>query len=267
MGWIDSHCHLDFDEFSAQTDLYSRLINSACEGILVPAISAQYFPRVLAFKDTFAKDSSAKENKAFVNIALGLHPYFIADHEEPDVAVLDEKLRQHKAIAVGEIGLDFALEPDTHDKQKWWFEQQVLLAIKHQLPLVVHCRKAHDQLASTLRRLKFSHGGIIHAFSGSAQQAQNYLTLGFVLGLGGALTYDRAKAMHKMVKTLPNEGYVLETDSPDMPPAFARHEANSPLNIPKIAQYIADLRGETRQQVYKCSTQNFRRIIKLTGQD
>jgi len=258
MGWIDSHCHLDFDEFENLPDLYSNLIKSGCTGILVPAISAQYFPRLLAFKKQFAKP-----NTEFVNIALGLHPYFLADHKEQHLHVLDEYITKARPLAVGEIGLDFALDYQSQDSQLWWFENQVQLAINHQLPLVVHCRKAHDQVASVLRRLKFKHGGIIHAFSGSVQQAQNYLQLGFVLGLGGALTYDRAQAMHKMIKTLPNEAYVLETDSPDMAPAFARHETNSPLNIPRIAQYIADLRGESRQQIYTYSTQNFKRIMKL----
>jgi len=260
MGWIDSHCHLDFGEFVDQPDLYLNLKSAGCSGVLVPAISAQYFPRLLAFKKQFSNADSG-----FVNIALGLHPYFLADHEKPHLQVLDEVISKSRPLAVGEIGLDFALDSQSQESQLWWFENQVLLAIKHQLPLVVHCRKAHDQVASVLRRLKFRQGGIIHAFSGSAQQAQNYLQLGFVLGLGGALTYDRAKAMHKMVKTLPNEAYVLETDSPDMAPAFARHEPNSPLNIPKIAQYIADLRGESRQQVYTYSTQNFKRIMKLPG--
>ena len=260
MGWIDSHCHLDFAEFCQPAELYARLKEAGCGGVLVPAISAQYFPRLLAFKESFAGG-----NSSFVNIALGMHPYFLSEHQEQQLPLLDEYLASARPLAVGEIGLDFALEAHGFASQLWWFEQQVRLAMKHQLPIVVHCRKAHDQLACVLRRLKFRHGGIIHAFSGSSQQAHKYLQLGFVLGLGGALTYDRAKAMHRMVAALPAHGYVLETDSPDMPPAFARHEINSPLNIPKIAECIAQLRGEPRQRVYADSTQNFMRAMQLSA--
>jgi TatD DNase family protein len=259
MAWIDSHCHLDFNEFSEQGDLYERLIIAGCDGVLVPATQSQFFERVVAFSQHFCVGHSN-----FVQIALGLHPYFLAQHQELDLQLLDEKIVQHQPCAVGEIGLDFVLPTDTHKAQTFYFEQQVLLAIKHKLPLIVHCRKAHDPLASLLRRHKFGFGGIIHGFSGSLVQAHKYLELGFVLGLGGALTYDRAQAMHKMVKALPAHAYVLETDSPDMAPAFARGEINSPLNVPKIAAYIGQLRQQPVEQIYAQSTENFHRVISPT---
>ncbi len=258
MAWVDSHCHLDFEVFSTQENLHRQLLNAGCQGILVPAISAQYFERLIHFQEYFSPTKSG-----FVNIAMGLHPYFLCEFKPEHIKILDQKIAIHKPCAVGEIGLDYVLPQDSHELQLSCFEQQVILAIKHGLPLVVHCRKAHDPLAAVLRRLKFHHGGIIHAFSGSSQQAQNYLKLGFVLGLGGALTFDRAKAMHKMVKALPNDAYVLETDSPDMAPAFAQNAINNPLNIPKIAQYIAHLREEPLTKVYAHSTQNFERAMNL----
>ncbi len=260
MAWIDSHCHLDFSEFSEQSELYKYLLAAGCDGVLVPATQAQYFERVVNFSQHFAKGRSD-----FVHMALGLHPYFLSHHQSQDLQFLDEQITLHQPCAVGEIGLDFMLDTDTHDRQVFYFEQQVLLAIKHKLPLIVHCRKAHDQLASLLRRLKFSFGGIIHGFSGSLVQAHKYLELGFVLGLGGALTYDRAQAMHKMVKALPHTAYVLETDSPDMAPAFARGEVNSPLNVPRIAHHIALLRQEPVAHIYVHSTENFRRVITPKG--
>jgi TatD DNase family protein len=258
MAWIDSHCHLDFDVFLEQTDLYQQLRIAGCDGVLVPATQAQFFARVVTFSQNFTPDKSN-----FVQIALGLHPYFLARHQVSDLQFLDEQIGQHQPCAVGEIGLDFMLAIDTHKAQLFYFEEQILLAIKHKLPVIVHCRKAHDQLASLLRRLKFEFGGIIHGFSGSLVQAHKYLELGFVLGLGGALTYDRAQAMHKMVKALPAHAYVLETDSPDMPPAFARGEDNSPLNVPKIAACIAQLRQQPLGHIYAQSSKNFYGVIPL----
>lgn len=259
MGWIDSHCHLDFDEFSKEQDLTQRLIAAGCDHILVPAISANKFKRVQEFKD-----KENQENKNFVYIALGLHPYFLKGHELADLSLLEILLKNEPPLAVGEIGLDLLLDSQSHERQIQFFESQVKLAKKYQLPIIVHCRKAHDQVCSILKRLKFSEGGIIHAFSGSTQQAQNYIQLGFVLGLGGALTYDRAKAMHKMIKRLPQHAYVLETDSPDMAPSFAKGEVNTPLNIPLIAQHISRLRDESVTQVYQASSQNFKRVMKLS---
>ena len=259
MTWVDSHCHLDFETFSTQENFHQKLLSAGCLGVLVPAISVQYFERLIQFQNKFCASKNG-----FVNIALGLHPYFLSAFKPDHIQILDQQLALNKPCAVGEIGLDYVLPQDSHELQLSCFEQQVKLAIKHGLPLVVHCRKAHDPLAAILRRLKFNHGGIIHAFSGSIQQAQNYLKLGFVLGLGGALTFDRAKAMHKMVKALPNDAYVLETDSPDMAPAFAPNAVNNPLNIPQIAQYIAHLRDEPLSQVYAHSTQNFERVMNLT---
>ena len=256
MNWIDSHCHLDFEVFNEPLILNTNLRESGCAHVLVPAISEQYFSRVQKFQI-----DANQHHKDLVYIALGLHPYFLKEHKAPHLERLDCLLSEHRPMAVGEIGLDFALPPETHESQIALFEAQVLLAKKHQLTIVVHARSSHDRVCSILKRHKFINGGIIHAFSGSFQQAQNYLRLGFVLGLGGALTYDRARAMHKMVQQLPSSAYVLETDSPDMAPAFARGQVNTPMNIPKIAQSIANLRGEALDKVYQDSTDNFMRVM------
>jgi len=251
MGWVDSHCHLDFDDFE-QFDLFAQLLSNGCEGILIPATQVDFFDRVLALKDSYPD---------LVRIALGLHPYFIADHDPSDIARLDAAISRFQPDAIGECGLDFMLDKDTHTQQLYFFRQQLELACSHGLPMVIHCRKAHDQLASEVSKANFQQGGFIHAFSGSTQQANRYINQGFVLGLGGALTYDRAKAMHKMVAALPDDAYTLETDSPDMPPSFARNEINTPLNVPKIADYIARLRNQSLEQVLLNSRDNFRRVL------
>lgn len=251
MGWIDSHCHLDFDHFD-QASLLPQLMANKCEAVLVPATQAKYFHRVIELKKNYPE---------FVKIALGLHPYFIEQHNENDFALLEQAIIQFQPDALGEFGLDFMLAESTFGQQFHFFNQQLLLAKQHRLPLVIHCRKAHDKLASTIKKSGFHHGGFIHGFSGSLQQAKRYINLGFVLGLGGALTYERAKAMHKMVAALPDDAYTLETDSPDMPPAFAQEQSNSPLNIPKIAEHIARLKSQHLEQVIENSTRNFYRIL------
>ena len=252
MAWVDSHCHLDFPEFNDLDNMLQQLKAKGCERILLPGTEAEFFARQQAVQ---ARD------KTFIWCAYGLHPYFLSEHAEAHLQILDTTLNQQPCKAVGEIGLDFMLPADTHDKQTALFAQQVSMAKAHKLPLVLHCRKAHDQLASYLKRQQFSHGGFVHGFSGSMQQAKRYLDLGFVLGLGGALTYDRAKALKNLVKNLPSTAYVLETDSPDMRPAFARDQPNTPLNVPKIAEHIAQIRGQSLEAVYTESSANFYAVL------
>ena len=179
MAWIDSHCHLDFPEFSDLDVLLQQLKVKGCERILLPATQAEFFARQQAVQ---------KLDESFIWCAYGLHPYFLSEHTQSHLQTLDATLTQQPCKAVGEIGLDFMLPAHTHDQQTALFAQQVIMAKAHKLPLVLHCRKAHDQLSSYLKKQQFSHGGFVHGFSGSWQQAKRYLDLGFVLGLGGALT-------------------------------------------------------------------------------
>lgn len=252
MGWIDSHCHLDFPELTGNSDLLSSMDKAGCERVLVPAISAQHFSRVIGFQKSYA-------NKA--DIALGLHPYFIDQHEERDLERLVSELSMNPIQAIGEIGLDYVMEEKTWSKQKRFFESQLEIASQYKLPVIIHCRKAHDELASLLRTHNVLHGGFIHGFSGSIQQANRYLDLGFKLGLGGALTHERAKAMHRLVRALPDDGYVLETDSPDMRPSFAKDSINTPLNVPKIAEHIAELREQDVHCVFENTSNNYYAVI------
>lgn len=251
MGWIDSHCHLNFDALDAQS-LIPDLIAHNFEAILVPATQMALFPDVITLKNQYP---------SLVYLALGLHPYFLDDHDVSHLEQLEKYVAEHRPHAIGECGLDFMLPPDSIERQYVYFTAQIEIAKQHGLPLVIHCRKAHDQIASEVKRAGFHHGGFIHGFSGSLQQAKRYIEQGFVLGLGGALTYERAKAMHKMVAALPDDGFTLETDSPDMPPAFAPHEANTPLNVPTIAHYVANLRGQSVEHVQNVSRQNFYSIV------
>jgi TatD DNase family protein len=256
LQWIDSHCHLDFDDFPDSAALINSLQQSGCQRVLVPAITAQYFDRLLAFK---------KIKPSFVDIALGLHPYFLNNHEMSHLDTLEQLVKTHSPAAIGEIGLDYMLDESGFNKQLELFSAQLAIAKQYALPIVVHCRKAHDQLLKLVKTQALTTGGFIHGFSGSKQQAGHYLDAGFTLGLGGALTHQRAKAMHKLVAYLPDNGFVLETDSPDMPPSFAKGLTNTPLNIPRIAEHIALLRGQSVQQVLQLTNHNYQQVFEKSG--
>lgn len=257
--WFDSHCHFDFAEFDeVREDLVPQLVSNQCGGLVVPGVNTDNWDKLFELKKQYPK---------FMHIALGLHPYFMEQHHHDDILKLEEFLNECASdiVAIGEIGLDFyqaglASELD-RDRQLMYFSEQLQLAKNHKLPLIVHSRKAHDEVAKVLRITKFPYGGIVHGFSGSLQQAKVYSDLGFVVGLGGALTHDRAKAMQKLVASLSSDQYVLETDAPDMRPSFALDEANSPLNLPKIIQHIAEIRGESELKVRQDSTANLYRVL------
>jgi len=251
-GWIDSHCHLDFEAVQSLDLSPERLRLAGCERILLPAVAIE---RLMAVLDTQLAFSG------LVDVALGLHPYFLDAHEEAHLDALDQAIRAHSPVAIGEVGLDYALPESSWQRQHLFFDAQVELAIHHGLPLVIHCRKAHDEVWSTLRKKRFGEGGIIHGFSGSLQQAKRYRDIGFVLGIGGAVTHERAKAMQKMVKALNDGDFVLETDSPDMAPAFALNQTNTPLNVPKIAQIIADLREQDLADIVRMSSAAYYSIM------
>ncbi len=255
--WYDSHCHFNFAEFDdRRDDIVRQLIDAHCGGVLVPATTAQQWPQLLALHKTYPK---------FIHLALGLHPYFMEQHVPAHLAELEALLtHEHKqVVAVGEIGLDFfaPLDAELPDPQIALFNEQLNLAKQFKLPVIIHSRKAHDDVAKILRLTHFTQGGIVHGFSGSVQQAKAFADLGFLVGLGGALTHQRANAMRALVKALGPDQFVLETDAPDMRPAFALDQPNSPLNLPRITAQIAQLRDETLLQVCQNTTQNLYRVI------
>lgn len=199
-------------------------------------------------------------------VALGLHPCFLSQHQEADIDRLDELLGQpiQHIVAVGETGLDFY---DTHltDNQRSLqyslFTQQVQLAKKHQLPLIIHARKSHDQVLKALRQYKPEAGGIIHAYSGSEQQAKQYIQLGFKLGVGGVITYPRAAKTRHLSATLPINSIVLETDAPDMPLHGFQGLRNSPEQLLPIAECLAKLRNIEVKEVAEHTTVNCQKLF------
>jgi TatD DNase family protein len=254
---IDTHCHLDFTDFDHDRDV---VLNSALElgveKIIVPAVSQASWSRTSKLCATHSKSSPS------LYLALGMHPVFIDEHQPQHLAELDELIDVHTPVAIGEIGLDYYLQKLDREKQRLFFTKQLIIANRHALPVIIHCRKAHDDCLQLLRQTPVK-GGIIHAFNGSIQQAQAYLEMGFLLGFGGMLTYPRSRKLRGLVKQLPLTGMVLETDAPDMVVAAHQGERNSPAYLPMVAQSVAEIKQVSVDQVAMQTSRNVQAIIAL----
>ena len=259
---FDSHCHLDFDAFDGWRD--RALLEARRAGIrqiLLPGVRARHWPRLLQL----CQDQSVADTALYPQLypALGLHPCFMADHLPEDLAQLKRRLAARDALAVGEIGLDFFIPDAQRQPQQALLEQQLQLARRFDVPVLLHVRKAHDQMLQTLRRLKLPRGGIVHAFSGSEQQARIYIDLGFRLGFGGAISYSRATKLRRLAAILPLEALVLETDAPDMPLSDWRDEPNRPQRIRDVFEVLCSLRSEAPEQIARQTSGNVRQVLGL----
>ncbi|RUO37279.1 TatD family deoxyribonuclease [Aliidiomarina shirensis] len=235
----DSHCHIDFPAFDDDRDaMLARAKAAGVERFLVLGVSAAQWPRLLAFAQRYSD----------WRVAFGLHPYFLsertadgaptADNFADDLALLPTFLEKG-ALAVGEIGLD-ATQP-LFDLQVELFTKQLDIAADMNLPVILHHRKTLDMMLPMVRKAGVC-GGIVHAFSGSYQQAMQWIEAGFRLGVGGIITYERAKKTRAAIAQVPLESLVLETDSPDMPLCGQQGQRNEPANIANIAQSLFHLR-------------------------
>lgn len=255
--YIDSHCHLDFPVF--EDHLEHLLTQSAAAGIkamVVPGVANTNWQRVLQL---------ATQHDG-IYPALGLHPYFI-EGEEPlsGLAGLIDTHRK-QLVAVGEIGLDGAIETPL-SVQEPLFERQLILAKEAELPVIVHAHKSYDRVLKYLRQHAIPRVGVIHAFAGSLQQAQQFIDLGFYLGVGGTITYPRASKTRGIMAQLPLSSLLLETDSPDMPLAGLQGQANTPLNIPRVAETLATLRQQSIDEIAAATTANCRKLFDLNQID
>jgi TatD DNase family protein len=249
--WIDTHCHLDAAEFGALAPvLRAQAATKNVAHCVIPAVQVSNFGAVQALARRGAD-----------SYALGIHPLYVPQAQDDDLDRLDAALSLNGSdphlVAVGEIGLDYFVpalcEPTVRAKQERFYRAQLMLARKYGLPVILHVRRSADQLLKGLREIAVS-GGIAHAFNGSRQQAQQLLERGFALGFGGAVTFERATQLRQLAASLPPEALVLETDAPDIPPQWlyvtAQQRAagvpqgvNSPAELPRIAQAVAQLRG------------------------
>ena len=232
--WIDSHCHMDNVILNQNSEkIINECVNEGVNQIIIPSVSKENFDKVI---------NLASKYKHCV-YALGIHPIYLKNFEDSDLDLLEYYLLNYNAVAVGEIGMDLFIQKKNQCLQEHVFLSQLKIAKKFNLPVIMHVRGAIDLVLKNLRQIKVR-GGIAHAFNGSFQQAEQLIKLGFKLGFGGAMTYPRAKHLQSLAKELPIESIVLETDSPDMPPAWLNNgERNQPKELGRIAEFFCHLRG------------------------
>lgn len=268
MTFIDTHCHLDAAEFGGNQAALVEAAQAAGVGrIVVPSVARSNFEAVRELCGQFPDCAPA----------YGIHPMYTDSAAPEDLDVLRGYLREHHPVAIGEIGLDFFTEHYDRARQEHFFAAQLKLAREFNLPVLLHVRRAQDTVLKHLRQFYGSGGssaklrtgsstslrtGIVHAFSGSRSQAEEFIKLGFKLGFGGAMTYPRATRLRELAATLPLESIVLETDAPDIAPCFLERGApNKPEYLPRIAQTLAELRGMPLDEIAAATTANALTIL------
>jgi TatD DNase family protein len=267
--WIDTHCHLDAAEFDADRDAVRQAARQAgVTRCVIPAVQAAHWPQVAQLAE--------RHGDAY---ALGIHPLYVPHAHVADLLALDVALSDRRddprLVAVGEIGLDFFVPPlctpDMRKRQWFFYTAQLKLAQKHGLPVVLHVRRSADLLLKGLRQCRVA-SGIAHAFNGSAQQAQAFVDMGFALGFGGTLSYERSLQLRRLACELPLSALVLETDAPDIPPQWLYQTAeqrakgavqgrNSPAQLPRIAEVLAQLRGLPLADLAQATCTNACRVL------
>lgn len=278
---IDTHCHLDAPEFASDVAAVRQRARRAGVGhCILPAVCVADADAVRALAHA-GGDS----------YALGIHPLWVPRTADADLAWLDQRLTElfddPRLVAVGEIGLDFFVpalcEPVMRHRQIEVYCQQLALARRHGLPVILHVRRSADLLLKGLREVagrgtagRWAWSGIAHAFNGSEQQARAFIDLGFKLGFGGAVTFERALQLRHLAATLPLSAIVLETDAPDIPPHWLYTTAqdralgqpqgrNEPAELPRIAQVVADLRGMAVEELIEATTRNAMAALPRLG--
>ncbi len=250
---IDTHCHLDAGEFEADRDaIYQRALAAGVAIQVIPAVTRANFAEV---------DAVCRRYPGCLP-AWGMHPMYINIHRDEHLAELRAQVESWRPVAIGEIGLDLFVPELDFARQDHFYVEQLKVARDFDLPVLLHCRRANDPILKQLRRIKVK-GGIAHAFSGSRQQADAYLKLGFKLGFGGAFTWTRASNLRALAKELPLDAIVLETDSPDIPPAWIGKGRNEPAQVARIAACLAELRGIGVDEVIDQTSVNARAVLGL----
>ena len=275
--WIDTHCHLDAVEFLPDVaGVRSRAAACGVAHCVLPAVSVSGFDAVRLLAHQFSD-----------SYALGIHPLCVPQARDGDLQALDDEIALRtsdpRLVAVGEIGLDYfvpaLLQSPLRERQEYFYREQLKLARKHGLPVILHVRRSADKLLKHLRELVPEGGwrGIGHAFNGSEQQALEFVKLGFKLGFGGTVTFDSARQIRRLASQLPLETLVMETDSPDIPPHWIYKTAqqraegqlqgrNEPCELPRIASVLAQLRGIPDEVLAVATTANaLQAFPKLEG--
>jgi TatD DNase family protein len=253
MELFDTHCHIDVEEFAVdRRQVLSDARTAGVRDLLVPAVRRATWQALIELC----------ANDAHLHPALGMHPVYLQHHRIDDVQALADQIAATRPIAVGEIGLDWYVKGLDRDEQQRLLEAQLEVAEHFELPVALHVRKAHDAMLNTLRHYRLN-GGFCHAFNGSLQQAERYREMGFCLGFGGMLTFERSNHLRRLATELPIDTIVLETDAPDMTVASHQYERNSPAYLPEVLETLARLREGSAPEIARATTDNARRVLGL----
>ena len=253
MNLIDSHSHIDVAEFDAdRAQVLARARDAGVRRQIVPAIAFAGFDKLHALC----------LNEAGLYPAYGLHPMYLAEHRPEHLDALVEWIARERPLAVGECGLDFYVDELDPQTQRMYFRRQLEIARDARLPLILHSRRALDEVISTLRDVG-NLSGVVHSFSGSEEQAKQLWKLGFCIGLGGPLTYERARRLRGIAATMPLEFLLLETDSPDQPLHGLQGARNEPALLREVCDCVATLRGVDVEDIAVATTRNAERVFAL----
>jgi TatD DNase family protein len=250
---VDTHCHIDVADFDAdRAQVLARCRQLGIEHIIVPGVAAA----------SWAGLAAVIRGERMLHASYGLHPVYIEEHRAADLDALKNYIAAERPLAVGEIGLDYYLEHLDRGRQKEFFVAQLEIARQAGLPVILHARKAHHDILACLKQARVC-GGVCHAFNGSLQQAHEYLDLGFKLGFGGMLTFERSSNLRRLAAELPLEAIVLETDAPDMSGALHVGQRNSPEYLPEVLAALAAIRQAPAEEIAAQTTKNAAMLFKL----
>ena len=257
LHYIDTHCHLDGEEFNEDRDaVVQRAKDAGCKAIFLPAIDLATCQTVL---------DVCRQYPAFCYPMLGLHPEEVkADWQEQLAEIKFSILNSQFSIGIGEVGLDFYWSREFEQQQLLAFEEQVRWAVELQLPLMIHCRKAQNELVTILKKYKNDlPGGVFHCFTGNEQEARQLLEFdNFVLGIGGVSTFKKSHLPEVLPACVPLERLVLETDAPYMAPVPMRGQRNESSYIPYVISKLAEAYGVTEDDICRHTNENVGRIFK-----
>jgi len=253
----DSHVHLDDARFDADRDAVIERARAAGVKLqVIPGTDAASWPHI----HHLCMPGSG------LFPAYGMHPMFMHRHQPDDLASLKDWLKTGRPVALGEIGLDFYQAGHDAPAQRDVFRQQLFLARDFDLPVILHARAALDEVTSTLRRTGGLRG-VVHSFSGSQEQAEQLWKIGFCLGIGGPVTYERAQRLRRIVANMPIEYLLLESDAPDQPGAAHRGERNEPSYLADTLRCVAELRGVDPQELADATTANLMRLFGISPEN
>lgn len=250
---VDSHAHLDAEVFDDDRGVVlERAAQAGIRHVVVPATTAERWPRLAALCSAHPA----------LHAAFGLHPMFLDAHREMHLEQLPAWLEAHRAVAVGECGLDFFIDAPQADRQRHYFRRQLEIARDMQLPVIIHARRAVEEVIHTLREVGHLQG-VVHSFAGSREQARQLADIGFMVGIGGPVTHEQAKRLRRTVADIPLDTLLLETDAPDQPGALHKGERNEPAWLTEVLDVIASLRDEDAATIAQATSANASRLFGL----